>query len=52
MPLLPIQKQILMQTNVLRQGHSLPPVAWDFELANRVQAYANTCPGKFQHCQI
>ena len=46
--MLPIQQQILSQTNIIRQAHSLPPLSWNYQLANEVQKYANTCPG-FKH---
>ena len=46
--MLPIQQQILTQTGIIRQAHSLPPLLQNYELANEVQTYVNTCPG-FQH---
>jgi len=63
--MLPIEEQLLFQTNIIRSAHSLPPLTWNTDLANEVQKYANTCPGPkhggpkghqnlapFTHCSV
>lgn len=45
------QALIVNQTNILRLIHSLNTVQWDETIANRVQEWANTCPG-FQHSSL
>ncbi|KAH9188203.1 hypothetical protein AeNC1_009821 [Aphanomyces euteiches] len=43
-----MQGQLVDQTNKIRAAHGLGPVTWDADLAAKMQAYADSCPG-FNH---